>query len=133
MSEVLDRLESVLADRYVVEREVGRGGMAVVHVVEDVRHYSPFLSWVGRHEEAISQILRARKIDPVDPFTANNVVAHRGLGSDYLLMGRYDEAIRESQPAVDLADGGSRGSTLAGLAYARGGRRPEAEAVLRET
>ena len=35
----LERLQAALADRYTVEREVGRGGMATVYLAEDVRHH----------------------------------------------------------------------------------------------
>ncbi|HEY7635822.1 MAG TPA: protein kinase [Gemmatimonadales bacterium] len=38
MTEVADRLRSALADRYVVEREVGQGGMATVFLAHDLRH-----------------------------------------------------------------------------------------------
>ena len=38
MTTLLERLQSALADRYVIEREVGRGGMANVYVAHDVRH-----------------------------------------------------------------------------------------------
>ena len=38
MSEVLSRLKSALADRYVIERELGRGGMATVYLAEDLKH-----------------------------------------------------------------------------------------------
>jgi len=34
----LDRLKSALADRYVIERELGAGGMATVYLAHDVRH-----------------------------------------------------------------------------------------------
>ncbi|HKT60432.1 MAG TPA: serine/threonine-protein kinase, partial [Gemmatimonadales bacterium] len=33
-----DRLRSAIADRYIVGREIGRGGMAVVHLAHDVKH-----------------------------------------------------------------------------------------------
>jgi len=39
MSELLERLQSALADRYAVESEIGRGGMAVVFLAEDLRHH----------------------------------------------------------------------------------------------
>ncbi len=32
--EFLDRLKSVLADRYAIEREIGAGGMAIVYLAE---------------------------------------------------------------------------------------------------
>ena len=34
-------LEAALADRYVLERELGRGGMATVYLAQDLRHRRP--------------------------------------------------------------------------------------------
>jgi serine/threonine-protein kinase len=34
----IERLSIALADRYAIEREVGRGGMAVVYLAEDLKH-----------------------------------------------------------------------------------------------
>ena len=36
MTDVAARLESTLADRYRIERELGAGGMATVYLAEDV-------------------------------------------------------------------------------------------------
>jgi serine/threonine-protein kinase len=38
MTDILDRLRKALADRYTVERELGRGGMATVYLAEDLKH-----------------------------------------------------------------------------------------------
>jgi eukaryotic-like serine/threonine-protein kinase len=38
MSEILDRLRGALGARYVLEREAGAGGMAIVYRAHDVRH-----------------------------------------------------------------------------------------------
>jgi serine/threonine-protein kinase len=39
MSDLLNRLQTALADRYSIERELGRGGMAVVFLAEDLKHH----------------------------------------------------------------------------------------------
>ncbi len=41
MPNLLERLRSALSDRYTVERELGRGGMAIVYLAEDVKHHRP--------------------------------------------------------------------------------------------
>ena len=38
MSDSLNRLKAALADRYVIERELGAGGMATVYLAEDLKH-----------------------------------------------------------------------------------------------
>lgn len=38
MTETLKRLSAVLSDRYRVELEVGRGGMATVYLAQDLKH-----------------------------------------------------------------------------------------------
>lgn len=38
MAEVHDRLAAALADKYRIEREIGRGGMANVYLAGDVKH-----------------------------------------------------------------------------------------------
>jgi TolB-like protein len=37
--ELLERLQQALADRYAVDRELGRGGMATVYLAEDLKHH----------------------------------------------------------------------------------------------
>ncbi len=36
MTDILDRLEGALADRYAIERELGSGGMATVYLAQDM-------------------------------------------------------------------------------------------------
>jgi serine/threonine protein kinase len=35
---VVDRLNAVLGSRYIIERELGRGGMATVYLARDIKH-----------------------------------------------------------------------------------------------
>jgi len=48
----LERLAESLADRYVVEREIGRGGMATVYLAQDRKHGRPLAIKVLRAELA---------------------------------------------------------------------------------
>ena len=43
MSELSARLTAALADRYRVGRELGAGGMATVHLAQDLEAYERFL------------------------------------------------------------------------------------------
>ena len=38
MSDLLDQLQQILGDRYIIEREIGRGGMAFVYLARDRRY-----------------------------------------------------------------------------------------------
>lgn len=38
---VTEQLRSALSDRYTIERELGRGGMAIVYLARDLRHERP--------------------------------------------------------------------------------------------
>jgi hypothetical protein len=38
VSEIIGKLKAALADRYVIERELGSGGMATVYLAHDIKH-----------------------------------------------------------------------------------------------
>ncbi len=38
MTDTFERLKAALADRYAIERGLGAGGMATVHLAEDLKH-----------------------------------------------------------------------------------------------
>ncbi len=39
LSASLDRLTAAIADRCTIDREIGRGGMATIHLAEDIKHH----------------------------------------------------------------------------------------------
>src|SRR5712692_4289387 len=52
LADLLARLQVALADRYTIERELGRGGMALVFVAQDLKHHRPVAIKVLRPELA---------------------------------------------------------------------------------
>jgi len=52
--DLLERLQVALADRYTIERELGRGGMAIVYLAEDLKHQRKVALKVLRPELAAS-------------------------------------------------------------------------------
>jgi eukaryotic-like serine/threonine-protein kinase len=52
VTEILERLKAALADRYTLQRELGRGGMATVYLAEDLKHHRPVALKVLRPELA---------------------------------------------------------------------------------
>jgi serine/threonine protein kinase len=52
--QAIEQLQRAFAGRYIVERELGRGGMAVVYLARDVRHSRSVAIKVFRHEYAAS-------------------------------------------------------------------------------
>jgi serine/threonine-protein kinase len=52
MTDHLDRVKSALEDRYAIEREIGRGGMATVFLAEYLKHHRKVAVKVLRPELA---------------------------------------------------------------------------------
>ena len=50
MPKDLSRLSSALADRYTIERELGKGGMATVYLAHDLKHDRPVALKVLRQD-----------------------------------------------------------------------------------
>ncbi len=122
--------------------------------------YAHYLAAVGRHEEALSEIQTARRLDPLSPILNANVgwfyylarrydeaiavarqtleldpdfpVAHEYLGQAYLEKGQVKEALVELQRAIDLSGGSPSYRADLGNAYGVAGRRREALHVLDE-
>ena len=69
MTESMERLAAALADRYVIERELGQGGMATVYLAHDVRHDRKVALKVLRPE--LSAILGADRFLQEIKTTAN--------------------------------------------------------------
>jgi serine/threonine-protein kinase len=69
MPHVTDQLNVALADRYVIERELGAGGMATVYLAEDLKHHRKVALKVLRPE--LAAILGAERFLKEIEVTAN--------------------------------------------------------------
>ena len=120
--------------------------------------YSQLLGLIGRNEEALAQITRARVLDPLNPFIAANVLwrlyyigrydeaiadsqkllevypdywlNYWARGYLFSAKGMYEEAIAEHQNAVTLSEGSLECLPDLGYAYAKAGKTEEALKVL---
>lgn len=147
-------------DWSAAEREFRRAielnpGYATAH-----QWYGSYLSQMGRHDEAIAEMIQAERLDPLSLiigadvadalFTArlydrsieqsqkiiemddNFGVAHFELGQAYMQKELYDEAVAELQRASELSRGNAAFMCSLAHAYAVTGRRSKAMKMLRE-
>jgi TolB-like protein/Tfp pilus assembly protein PilF len=88
--------------------------------------YGQTLYRAGRLEEAAAHIRGVMALD------SSFIVANQFLGTVYLFQGRAAEAVPLMELAIDPAARPSLDVALLGYAYAKAGKRPNAEALLRE-
>ncbi len=122
--------------------------------------YAWHLSLLGRYEEAIAEMRKAKNLDPLSLIISadlaellviahqydesilesrktiemdpNFALAHSQLGQAYLQKEMPDEAIAEMQRAVQLSGGSPTIIASLARAYVASGRRSEAEKLLKE-
>ena len=120
--------------------------------------YSEHLAVVGRHDEAIAEIKRAQRLDPLSlvistmagiqlhwarrygqafeqlrkalEMDPNFGLAHCWLGRTYEQRGQWESAIAEHQKARAAFGGGGYAVAALGYAYAAAGKRDEALRIL---
>ncbi|MFL6210820.1 MAG: winged helix-turn-helix domain-containing protein [Pyrinomonadaceae bacterium] len=119
--------------------------------------YGGYLAAVGRGEQAVSEALRARELDPLSLWTNFGVAwaliaarrydeaieesqkvietfpqAHYWMGLAYVGKGRYEEASTEFEKRLDFSKDDTLTRAHLGYAYGSSGRRGQAEKVLAE-
>ncbi len=74
MSDLTERLKVAIADRYVIERELGEGGMALVYLAHDVKHERKVAMKVLRPE--LAAVIGAERFLQEIKVTANLQHSH---------------------------------------------------------
>lgn len=142
------------------EREYKRAIELNSNLVSAYNGYSQYLGSVGRSEESLIAIKRARELDPLRINTNANVgyryyfarqydqaithlkstlemdrnsaYAHALLGYAYAAKGEFNKALEEYQALLQIEGRTTSGLCYQGYALAKAGRRAEAEAILKE-
>jgi tetratricopeptide (TPR) repeat protein/TolB-like protein/tRNA A-37 threonylcarbamoyl transferase component Bud32 len=88
MDDLLTRLQEYLADRYRVEREIGRGGMAIVYLAHDVKHHRRVAIKVLRPElvPALGTDRFVREIEIAAQLTHPNILPLHDSGEAHGLL-----------------------------------------------
>jgi tetratricopeptide (TPR) repeat protein len=120
--------------------------------------FGGFLTNLGRHDEAIGEAKRAIELDPLNfgtsvgyrlafarrydeaitqlkrqiEFDSSQDFPHLVLGYVYSGKGMYKEAVNEFQEAIRLGSKSTSIQIYLGAAYARGGEREKAQAILKQ-
>lgn len=84
------------------------------------RWYAYSLSAMGRHDEAVAEIEKAREIAPQSPVLAT------AMANVLFLAGRFDDAIEQGHKALALDPGGVAAHTILRWAYEKKGMKAEA-------
>ena len=139
-------------DWEAAETELKRAVQTKPSYVTAHHWYAEYLSWVGRHEEAIAEISRAHELDPLSllinyikayvffyarqyeraieqcqktlELDPNFPMPYATLGRAYLAKGMYEEAIAAFQKWGDMP--------CLGYAYALAGKRDQSLGILEE-
>jgi TolB-like protein/Tfp pilus assembly protein PilF len=82
--------------------------------------YAVYLSAMGRHEEAVTEINRALELDPL------SLIISSAKGRLLQFAGRYDEAVGQCQKALEMDPNYGEARLNLGLAYEHMGRHEEA-------
>ena len=90
------------------------------------RWYAYSLSAMGRHDEAYSEIEKARQISPQSPVIATAVA------NVLFLAGKFDEAITQCRKALELDSGSVAAHTILRWAFERKGMHNEALAAFEQ-
>jgi tetratricopeptide (TPR) repeat protein len=121
--------------------------------------YADFLIKMSLKDKAISEMKRARELDPLYinwsvnlgytlyfarqysqaveqlktalEMDKNNLLAHTALGYSYTSTGQYNDAIAEYEEGLRIGGASTSTDCYLGLALAKAGRRGEAEAILK--
>jgi tetratricopeptide (TPR) repeat protein len=88
--------------------------------------YADYLSAIGRHDQAIAESERARRLDPLSP------IINAWLGWRHHFARQYDAAVEQDRRTLELDPTFAPTHLVLGQAYEQQGRAPEALAELQQ-
>ena len=132
LDDELGTCDMILGAIYLVNRDyiaaVAAGKRAVErrpNCAEAATYLAITFQAIGRYDEALSELGRALRLDPIRPVFAMSV-----LGFTYYEMGRIEEAIAECKEVVKFYPQTTVAYMVLALAYCSDGRREEARDAL---